>query len=292
MDAITVPIFFGIVAIIMVIVGWWFNYKNIKKTGGFDFPELKIYLMEQSVAPNHDLKEIIYGHNAKKGDLVFCQLPFEIRNEGNKSAENLHLKIFFPLGLRCIQGFKDEIFEHKIAYGAVNESDVKRISNIYRGYECVEYYIKELGPKLRTILPEVIDVSLVSGIPLDINAVSKDKIPFRVKLQLILSAKILISLSAKNLKPVEGRIEINGLIVQDKDDLEKKVIAKKLKSIKEELLKKESINIHGKSIVIYPKLQKIPLPIEFSGIKQTAYIEEPEESIRGLFEPIKKHFFL
>ena len=289
-----------VVGIIIGIASIWIGYKIARKSGAFRKVMLEISLMNQSLIPDSQFEQVIYGYPVDENAIALCILPFKIKNNGELSAKDVTIRLIIPLVLREFKGlaFKEEEFlEYMGIFGSYDKSDIKRRSYKFGGFRHIDYVIPAIGPKRSVVIEEAIDIINASGMPLKVNALSKDGVPLQVEGHLKWSTQIYVGVSATDVAPLEGRFNVRSYQVQSKEELGEKVMKDETQALREELSKmgapKEFVsNVYApgtnkKAIVIIPKLEKVSKPKEYESIKELIFIEEPEKSERW-FTNVKK----
>ena len=276
------------------IVGILIGVKIAKKSGSFREVILDVSLMGKSLIRDPQFSEIIYGFAVSKGDIIICILLFKISNYGKLSAKNAFIRLAFPLSLRppsIEEGFGCRIL------GPYGKSDVKRKSFKHKGYRYIDYVIPEINPGERVEIEEGINITHACGrTPVKVDFISKDGIRGQATCKVRWrSLPIHVQLSATDVTVFESCFHVRSYQAQDKEELERKIMEDETQNLREKLSKmkipKETIlkayapGVSKKTTVIMPKLKKIPWPKQYSAIKRSVYIEEPEESKKWIVVP-------
>lgn len=274
------------------IAGIWIGYRIAKKSGAFRKVVLDVSLMSQSLIRNPQFEEVIFGYSVNevdKDDIVLCILPFKISNSGELSAENIAVRFVFPLILRR-GGFRDDLLEEMDILGAYDKSDIKRKSFIKEGFEYVDYLLPRINPGESAVIEEAIDITYASGIPFNVNTVTKDAVPIKVKGHVRWTTRTDLRVSAMNVAPLVGHFCVRSYQFQDQKELGKKIRDDETRNLREELSKIgapegfiQHVYAPFSKIVIVPKLEKIPKTKKYSAIKGFVYIGEVEKSEMWLF---------
>ncbi|MDI6704492.1 MAG: hypothetical protein QME40_07470 [bacterium] len=290
-----------VVGTVISIAGIWIGYKIAKKSGAFRKVKLDISLMNQSLIPDPQFEQIIYGYSVEENAIALCILPFMIKNAGELSAKNVNIRLAIPLGLREFKASIDEeeLFKRMDIFGGYDKSDIKRRAYKFGGVRHIDYVIPAINPRSSVVIEEAIDITNASGMPFKVNAISKDGVPLQVKGYLKWSApSIYVGVSATDVEPIGGYFWVRSYQVKDKEELGEKIMEDETQALREELSKigapKGFVSkvyapgISKKAIVIIPKLEKALKPKAYATIKRPIYMEEPEKSERWLIGNVKK----
>ena len=249
---------------------------------------LEVSVMGQRLIPDSEFSEIVFGYSVGKDDVVFCTIPFAIHNTGELSAENVSVRLTFPLWLRGLEGLMDNV-EHGDIIGVYSASDLKRRAYKHEGFEIVDYLIPELGPHRTGVLLEPVDVTYSSALPpQEVHAVSKDEVPLTIKLHIPIVARVYVQVSAKDIKPASGHFRVKRFEAKNMKELRDKVEEDKINALKNVLekmnddtpaSKMEKANLLKNTIAVMPKLNQAPKPNTGPQIKGTVFMEEPKQSI-------------
>jgi len=173
-----------------------------------------------SIIPDPELGEINFGCSVGEKDRVFCSIPFEIYNSGELSAENLSVRLMFPLALR---GLKEPMKTKYVGImGAENAS--KRV--VYRDehYEYVEYLCPDLGSHMRWRIQEQVDISYLSPFSeSELQKLSNDRFLLKMHATIPPSIKVQVHIWAKHIKPISGYFYINRFDAGDMKELQIKI---------------------------------------------------------------------
>ncbi len=221
-----------VIAVASIFISYWIA----KKSGSFKRVLLNVYLMNQQLIARAEFDEIVFGYWVGEHDIAFFKLPFRITNSGDRSAKNVCLTLSIPLALRC-GGLKDNV-EIDSILGRYERSDIKRLSSQYAGFERLDYVFPEIGPGESFEIEEFIDVVRASGMPFEVEAVSKDRVPVRVKGNIGWSAQIDVRISATDVVPLDGHFQIRSYRVRNEEDLGKELMKDETQALREELSKK------------------------------------------------------
>jgi len=289
------------VGIIIGLAGILSGYKIAKKSGAFRKIKLEISLWNQSLIPDPQFEQVIYGYSIDEDAIALCILPFKIKNDGELSAKDVTIRLVIPLGLREFKGlaFKEEkLLEYMSIFGRYDKSDIKRKSYKFGGFRHIDYVIPAIPPRSSAVIEEAIDITNASGMPFNVNAISKDGVPLQIKGYLNWSTQIYVGVSATDVAPLEEHFYVRSYQAQNKEELGEKIMEDETHALREELSKikapKEFVSkvyapgISKKAIVIIPKLEKVTKPKEYAAIKRPIYIEEPKKSERWLIGNVKK----
>ena len=290
-----------VVGVIIGIAGILTGYKIAKKSGSFRKVELEISLMNQSLIPDPQFEQVIYGYSIEEDAIALCFLPFKIKNSGELSAKDVTISLIIPLILRELKGFvfkEEELLEYMGIFGHYNKSDIKRKSYKFGGFRHIHYVIPAIHPRSIGVIEEVIDITNASGMPFKVDAISKDDVPLQVEGRLNWSTQIYVRVSATDVAPLEGYFYVRSYQAQNKEELGEKIMNDETQALREELYKigapKEfASKVHApgiskKTIAIIPKMKKVPKPKGYADFNRLTYKEEPEESERLLVGNVKK----
>ena len=249
---------------------------------------LEVSVMGQRLIPDSKFSEIVFGYSVGKDDGVFCTIPFAIHNTGELSAENVSVRLAFPLWFRGLEGLMDNIEVGDII-GIYNASDLKRRAYKHEGFEIVDYLIPELGPHQTGVLQEPVDVTYSSALPTsEVHEVSKDEVPLTIKLHIPVVARVYVQVSAKDIKPASGHFRIKRFEAKNMKELRDKVEEDKTNALKNVLekmnddtsaSKMEKADLLKNAIAVMPKLKEAPKPKRGPQIKGTVFVEESKQSI-------------
>ncbi len=288
----------GITALILAIaIAIWQNHKSKKiaeVSGALKKVDLDITLFGHSLLKKRSFEEIVYGHSVNKGDMIYCNLPIRIVNNGNKSAHNIILKIEFPKILRA--GLENNISLN--AQGG-DESDVRLNTYEEGDYEYATYRLPELGPGGHIIVKEIIIITHAETLAFRLAKNLKKEIGNRTKFIASVNTKIRLNLGVRDEKSLKVDFGVRVYPTAEKAELLK--IFSRIESNENSVMFPEyGITIQFKNIgyrpinnnalVIIPKLKKEPKPKEYSHRKESVYYEVLDESDRFLIspQPVKK----
>jgi len=264
--------------LIGALLAWLGSYLIAKRSGAFRKVDLRLSLMGRELVPKPSFQEVIYGYDVKPDDRVFCVLRFVITNSGRLTARAVKLRLAFPMVLRA--GSSDEKWDAKV-YGTFSDSDLRRTSFTRGPYEHSYYKLESLDPGGETVIDQIIEVSLASGIPVDVNAVTADGVPCHARVDVQWKAlPIEVSIQAEDSTIREASFTVRAYRAKSKEEIETKLSRAASRAVgkqpEAEKHKKRLVRIDG--IVVIPRLSAIPKPKEFRHIKWNAYTQEYEKS--------------
>lgn len=262
--------------------------RKVAEASVFTKAVLEVVVMGQRLIPNSEFSEIDFGYSVGKDDIVFCVIPFAIRNTGELSAENVQVRLSFPLALRGGESLMKNVKFEQIM-GAYDKSDIKRRAYRHESSEYVDYLLPEIGPHQTCMLEEPIDVTYSSSIPMKVDAVSKDKVPLTIELDFLVSSRVDVGVSAKDIAPASGHFFVRAFATKDMKELQAKVTEDRVKALTEmrddpQAFKRNLPDLLKNAIAVTPELRKVPKPKKGPQIKGTAYMEEPKQSKRALLQ--------
>jgi len=301
--SLTVAVAAIVIGIIIAVFSNRHTHRIARKSGAFRKVVFDVSLRNHSFIHDPQFSKVIFGCSVNKGDGIICVLPFTISNDGELSAKNVAIRLVFPLVFK-FGGFA--IFELGDILGSYDKSDIKRNSFKDESFEYVDYIIPEIQPKASIIIEEKIGITYSCNIPFKVDVTSIDGVPLQVEGSLavspisIQSTQINVQVSATDVEPVQGHFKVRTYQSQDKEELGKKIIEEETEALREDLSRigapKKAVSgvyapgVSEKTMVIIPKLRKIPKPKEYSDVKETVYIEEYKKSEMWIVAPKWKKF--
>jgi len=281
------------IGLVSSIAGWLLNFALTRKIAKEALKKavLAVSVMGQRLIPDSKFSEIVFGYSVGEDNRVICTIPFAIHNVGELSAEDVSVRLVFPLWLRGPEGLTDNI-EMGGIFGVTHASDLKRRTYMHEGFEIVDYLIPALGPHQTGVLQEpIVNVTYSSGFPTnELHGVSKDEVPFKFKMYISVIARVHVQVSAKHIKPASGHFRIKHFEAKNMKELRYKVEEEKINALKsdwEKMNDDERADLLKNAIAVMPKLKEAPKSKKGPQIKGTVFVEEPKQSIIDVLQTSK-----
>jgi hypothetical protein len=248
------------------------NKKIAEQSGLLDKPDLDIILFDKSLIKKDEFNQIIYANpyedkSAGKKNYIFCSLPFVIKNNNEKvSAKNVVLDIKIPKGCRG-DGLAGEFYKYTQYGGHFDKEELKRKNYNFDGYDGISYVIPEIIPEGKAYIEELVEISYLSGIPIDVDRIVKDNKSYNVKVEALIASDIYIGVSATDIKKKEKRLKIRAYRAKNKEEFAEKIFEEETRILRDELRNKNypedfisnmySSKVKEKSIAIQSMFNKI-----------------------------------
>lgn len=280
---------FTIISLIAcVVIGIYSSYtaeKIAKRSGAFSKGDLEVYIANLNLL-NGITNKVIFAYPSEKGSKVFAQLPIYLRNNGEKTIEDITLHIKFPK-IANMAFDTDKLNLHYDVFGLKANSmshEFKTIGN----FDIVVYHIPSLHPKQVLKINEPIHLVESITTPVDIN-IGKEALMVKI------SYGIDLNVFAKDIQEVEKKTTLETIQSSDMSDL-KSQYRRQLRFQAETERSKYSLlqyatlllkdNKVNDSVLILPKYRLVKTGVGNAYISST---EEPEVS-SITYELISKTF--
>lgn len=311
---LVLPVISVVIAITICIVGTWFGYKFVKNSGGFRKVALDVTMLNQAlfdpeashntltglsvwnpkrISRRSPVEEIIFGYSTNSLDKAICYFPLSIRNNGQLSARNVTVTLKVPLGLRL----DDMFLTFELVPAVFDQSAFTRVSVDDQGFQYTTYTIPQLNPRTTLTINEPIIVSNTS-MTTDVDAITKDKVPITVKVEVTWKGIIDIQISATDVAPLFRRVFVGAYQAKDVHTLVDQLMEAETKAYRNELRSLEvpedfaekayAPGIRKMTVLIISHLEEVPKPNEFQTIEWSVYQENLDKSERYLIAPKSK----
>jgi len=251
--------------------------------------------------PNPKLGEIAFGCSTSKKDRVFCAMRLYVYNSGDLSAEDVSVRVTFPLELR------DGTGPMKVKYVGIMgvEHASKRLAYTDEHFEYVDYSTPRLDPRTYWGIGEPISITYPPSLPGgEVQAVTKDDRPVTCRLAVKLVGPFVslmkVAVWGRNIKPTKGHFIIRRFEAKNMMELKNQIEEERemaLRNAIEEMDKyPENFEItraelRKNVIAIIPELSKIGKTQSGGAIYEEQHPERSEidilETSEFTLEPIR-----
>jgi len=180
--------------------------------------------MRARLIPNPELGEIDFGCSVNEKDRVLCAIHLYVYNSGDLSAEDVSVRLMFPLELRDTTG------PMKVKYVGIMgiENASKRLAYKDEHFEYVDYSLPRLDPHTIWGIGEPVSITYPSSLPAgEAQAITKDGVPVTIKLNIKLVGPFVSSIEvdvwARDIKPAKGYLRIRRFKAKNMMELKNKI---------------------------------------------------------------------
>jgi len=294
-DLITISI-----AILSLVVGTYYARKALKTQEDQVRikPQIRLWIGRSLLIPEDllGIKEVAFGYSVKEGARVFCAIPFVVDNNGDADAIDVHLRVTMPANVSAYGLTK---INTKKMIGDLEASGVRRKSYEYENHWVIDYTIPRISPGTGAAMDELVDVTYSASAEFNVNAVTRDKVPVTVRVNVPLVSEVGVSIWASDTKPRSNSFVIRSYQTTDEKEIGKRIMQERQESLKEELRKLDEgeavegvrpVDLLRKAMVVIPELQKVgePEPSETKKHYTALYVERSEHSERWIMNPSTK----
>lgn len=255
-------------------------------------PDIKLLINNEILIPSSSLgiREVVFGFSMEKGNRVFCVIPFIIKNMGELTAIDIHVRVILPLN---ISAYGHTAIDTKKGFGDLEGSKFRRVSYMYENSWILEYTIPKLDPSTGVAIEELVDATYASSMKYEIDALTKDNKPVTLKTNVSLASQVHVTISARDTKPASNFFIVKSYETRDYNEISKKILREREEFLGKQLRLMDTGKAHEpakipdllrKAIIVVPKLRKIGETKKQSHFTRL-YIEQPKESKRWILDP-------
>ncbi len=256
MDATVIGIIISIIGLtVSTIISIWairVSRTDSRNAEIFDSDELEFSIAGRRIRRDDRFKLIVGGPEDKVGNHIW---PFELTlfNRSIKSVEDVSIIIMYPRNTYIAVTSKSK------ADSFLGNNITRQISN-NNHYKCISYSWTKHNPRVSVTIPDPL-IFIATDLSFTTSATTKDNFNVNIKTKLCYSFEILASVSAKNMLPVQYRLDYVGLECDSPEDLAIKYWKKQIDIDKQNTLRFtffdhifRSHNFYRDALLIYPNL--------------------------------------